>query len=267
MRRAGIPAALGAALLAAAVAAGAAPGCGGGTGAPAAVVDAAEAGSAGDDAAADGAAPTDGLLPGLKVVLVTNGAATPSPGDAVLIDRLRGRGFEVSFASDVAVTAASVAGQDLVLVSSSAESGPLGTKLRDVTLPIVCLENGAFPTMGFAATGLAVDYGSTFNQTTVEIVAGAPPALTASLTGSVTITAAPSELGWAVPPASALVAATLAGEPTHAALFAYATGAEMVGLVAPARRVGFAIRETAAANLTADGLSLFDAAVTFALSN
>ena len=40
-----------------------------------------------------------------------------------------------------------------------------------------------------------------------------------------------------------------------------------LGQEAPARRVGFAIRETAAANLTGDGLALFDAAVTYALSN
>jgi hypothetical protein len=58
----------------------------------------------------------------------------------------------------------------------------------------------------------------------------------------------------------------MAGDSTRAALFAFPSGAEMVGLVAPAPRVGFAIRETAAANLTSDGLALFDAAVTFALS-
>ena len=200
-----------------------------------------------------------------KVVMVTNGAATPTPGDAVMASRLRGRGFEVTFVSDVAVTAASVVGQDLVVISSSAESGPLGVKLRDVALPVVCAENGAFPTMGLTGTALATDYGSTFNQTAVVVGADARWSAGA-LAGSVTIAAVPAELGWGVPAASAAIGATMADYPAHAALFAYTTGSAMAaGLVAPAPRVGFAIRETVAANLTADGLTLFDAAVTFAL--
>jgi hypothetical protein len=199
-----------------------------------------------------------------KITMVTNGAATPTPGDAVMANRLRRRGFQVTFISDVAVTAADVVGQDLVLISSSAESGPLGIKLRDIGVPVVCAENGAFPTMGLTGTTLATDYGSTFNQTAV-VIAADPPWTDVALTGSVTITSTPAELGWAVPAAGAVVRATMADNPAHAAWFAYPTGSQMASMVAPARRVGFAIRETVAANLTADGLTLFDAAVTFAL--
>ncbi len=229
---------------------------------------------AGADAATgdvtDAAAPADGLPPGLKAILVTNGTPALSAGDTVMVDRLQSRGFVVAFTTDVAATPDAVAGQDLIVISSSAESGPLGTKIRDVAIPVLCIENGAFPTMGLSGTTLATDYGSTFNQTTITLAGGAPP-LGGGLTGSVTITAVPAELGWAQPAPSAIIGATLADDPTnastHALLFGYAAGAAMPGLAAPARRVGFAIRETAAANLTADGLALFDAAVTFALSN
>ncbi len=209
-------------------------------------------------------APVPAPVPaGLKVVIVTNGTAALSPGDTVLSDRLRGRGFVVSFVSDVAVSADAVAGQDLIVISSTAESGPLGTKIRDVAIPVVCLENGAFPTMGLTGTVLGTDYGSTFNQTTV-VTTGLPD-LTGALSGTVTITSVPAELGWGRPPGGGLVGADLP-DGLDAALFGYPTGAALVGLEAPARRVGFGIRETAAANLTADGLALFDAAVTFALS-
>lgn len=220
---------------------------------------------AGDDTL-DAPAPIDGVPPGLKAMLVTNGTPALSAGDTVMVDRLHSRGFVVTFTTDVAATADVVAGHDLIVISSSAESGPLGTKIRDVEIPVLCIENGAFPTMGLAGTTLATNYGSTFNQTAVTIADGAP-SLAGGLSGSVTITATPSELGWAQPSASAVIAATMADDPTHAMLFGYPAGAAMPGLTAPARRVGFAIRETAAANLTDDGLVLFDAAVTYALSN
>ncbi len=231
-------------------------------------VDAGQANSEVDGGgdAVDAAAAIDGLPPGLKAILVTNGTPALSAGDAVMVDRLQSRGFVVTFTTDVAATPDVVAGQDLIVISSSAESGPLGTKLRDVAIPVLCIENGAFPTMGLSGTTLATNYGSTFNQTAVTIADGAP-SLAGGLGGSVTITAAPAELGWAQPSESALIAATMADDPTHAMLFGYPAGAAMPGLAAPARRVGFAIRETAAANLTGDGLALFDAAVTYALSN
>jgi hypothetical protein len=224
-------------------------------------------GTGSTDGSSDGASdsPSDGLPSGLRALMVTNGAATPTAGDAVMRGRLRSRGVEVTLISDVAVTAASVTGQDFVVISSSAESGPLGTKIRDVAVPVICIENGAFPTMALTGTRLATDYGSTFNQTTVNIVADAT-ALAGTLTGAVVIASVPSELGWAVPAASALVGARMADDATHAALFGYRAGSQMAGLIAPARRVGFAIRETLAASLTADGLTLFDAAVTFALT-
>jgi hypothetical protein len=89
--------------------------------------------------------------------------------------------------------------------------------------------------------------------------------LAAGLSGTVTISTVPGELGWGVPGPKAIVVATMPDNPAHIALFGYAAGDQMVGMTAPARRVGYAIRETLASNLSADGLKLFDAAVTWAL--
>src|SRR4029078_8209274 len=121
------------------------------------------------DAGSDAPAPRDGLPPGLKVMLVTNGTPALSGGDMCMVERLQSRGFVVTFTTDVAATPDVVAGQDLIVISSSAEAGPLGTKIRDVAIPVLCIENGAFPTMGLSGTTLATDYGSTFNQTMVTI--------------------------------------------------------------------------------------------------
>ena len=70
-----------------------------------------------------------------------------------------------------------------------------------------------------------------------------------------------SGMGWGEPAASAAVAATHRGHPV---LFGYEVGASMVGLTAPARRVGLFLGPLAGDNLTTAGQQLFDAAVEWA---
>jgi hypothetical protein len=205
-----------------------------------------------------------GLPTGLKAIMIgAPGAMTP--GDKVMSDRLKARGFVVTLVSDAAVTTAQAAMFDLVVISSSAESAPLGTKVRDVTIPVVSIENGEYGPMRMTGTTRATDWDQTMGQTSVRITMPAHP-LAAGLSGLVTISSAPGELGWGVPGPAAVIIAEMADSPTHKVIFGYLAGAQMVGGTAPARRVGYAVREALAANLTADGLKLFDAAVTWALS-
>ncbi|MBC8133783.1 MAG: hypothetical protein H7X95_12435, partial [Deltaproteobacteria bacterium] len=138
-----------------------------------------------------------------------------------------------------------------------AESGPLGTKLRDIAIPILCIENGQYRNQGMTGTSLNTDFGAADTQTAVTILPGAS-ALVGDLSGNVTIARTAGALGWAAPAATALKGATQVGSPGHVAIFGYAKGVQMVGMVAPARRAGFAIREALAASLTADGIKLFD---------
>jgi hypothetical protein len=205
-----------------------------------------------------------GLPAGLKAIMIgAPGAMTP--GDKVMSDRLKARGFVVTLVTDAAVTTAQAAMFDLVVISSSAESGPLGTKVRDVTIPVVSIENGEYGPMRMTGTTRATDWDQTMGQTSVRITMPGHP-LAAGLSGLVTISSAPGELGWGVPGPAAVIIAEMADSPTHKVIFGYAAGAQMVGGTAPARRVGYAIREVLAANLNADGLKLFDAAITWALS-
>ena len=205
-----------------------------------------------------------GLPAGLKAIMIgAPGAMTP--GDKVMSDRLKARGFVVTLVTDAAVTTAQAAMFDLVVISSSAESGPLGTKVRDVTIPVVSIENGEYGPMRMTGTTRATDWDQTMGQTSVRITMAGHP-LAAGLSGLVTISSAPGELGWGVPGPAAVIIAEMADSPTHKVIFGYTAGAQMVGGTAPARRVGYAIREVLAANLNADGLKLFDAAITWALS-
>jgi len=88
------------------------------------------------------------------------------------------------------------------------------------------------------------------------------------LSGNVTIATAPpdpGDMGWGTVGSKALVAATIVGQPMEAALFGYERGDDMIGMVAPARRVGFAAREAIASHFSEQGLTVFDTAVDWAL--
>lgn len=220
--------------------------------------------SAGNGGSAGSTAPSDGGIGGgasgsaggatgasRKATMVVRGAGTATAGDEIMIGRIKAHGFaEVVVVSDAAVTAQSVTGSDLVVISSSAESGPLQAKLKDIPIPVLCVEDAEFTKMGMASAG---DHAAGITQV---VIVGGPLVGTAS--GTLTISSKTGELGWATPAASALKGATLPGDGNKLVVFGYEKGAQMTSLVAPARRAGFAIREQLAANLNADGIKLFD---------
>jgi hypothetical protein len=117
--------------------------------------------------------------------------------------------------------------------------------------------------MGLTAAGSGDQFGTTTNQTSVAIIAATHP-MAANLTGTVSVVTAASSFSWGKPNANAAKIATLTGDATRIAIFGYDTGAAMVGLPAQARRVGFFLTDTNGATLTANGGSLFDAAVKWA---
>lgn len=197
----------------------------------------------------------------LKAYIVIRGAGTPTAGDLIMIGRIKAHGFTtITPVTDALVTAQSVADANLVVISSSAESGPLQSKLKDVTMPVLVVEDAEFKLMGMSASG---NHDANVSQVAI-VTAGS--ALVAGATGTVTFSSKPGDLGWAAgTSAMAVVGATMPGDATHAAIFGYPKGATMPGMVAPARRAGFAIRETLAANLNAEGLKLFDAILEWVL--
>ena len=75
------------------------------------------------------------------------------------------------------------------------------------------------------------------------------------------LTPGKGQYGFGVPGAGASVVATLVDEPQGCAIFGYEQGAPMIGLTAPARRVGYFLDIQASTRLTSEGWALFDAAV------
>jgi hypothetical protein len=194
--------------------------------------------------------------------MVVRGAGTATAGDMLMIGRIMAQGFgPVTVVSDAMVTAQSVVGSDLVVISSSAESGPLQAKLKDIAIPVLCVEDAEFKLMGMSTAG-----SHTANTTQLSIVpAGA--ALVGGATGMVTFTSKAGPLGWATGTSAAtvVIGATMVGNASQAVIFGYPKGAQMPGGVAPARRAGFAIREALAAALNAEGIKLFDAILAWVL--
>jgi hypothetical protein len=198
----------------------------------------------------------------LKGYIVITGTGTPTPGDLVMIGRIKAHGFQdLKSVTDLDVTPEMVAGADLVVISSSAESGPFKAKLKDVTLPVLVVEDAEFTLMGMATSG---NHDAGVSQVTI-VPAGA--ALVGTATGTPTFSSKPGDLGWGAGTnaATVVIGATMPGNPAHAAIFGYEKGAQMSGMVAPGKRAGFAIRETLAANLNADGLKLFDSILEWVL--
>jgi hypothetical protein len=211
------------------------------------------AGAATGGGAAGGAGGGPGGAKG-KATLVITGKGQPTPGDLVMIERIKAYGFEpVVTITDAVANADTVAGSALVVISSSAESAPLDDRLKDIAIPVLCIEDAEFTKMGMASSG---DHDVGITQLVISAGAGA---LVGDVAGTITISTKAGELGWATPAPAALIGATMPGAVGHAVVFGYDQGAQMATMIAPARRAGFAIREGLAANLNADGLKLFDA--------
>jgi hypothetical protein len=190
-------------------------------------------------------------------------APTPSSGDAVLRDRLVALGFQVVEKADTDLVTADATGNDLVVVTETVTSGRVDGKLTTVAVPVLTTEPSILDNLMMTDTGLGTDFGTTPNQTQINIVDGTHP-LAAGLSGVRTTNTTTGTYLWGVPGENAVVIGTMTSNASRATIFGYQVGVPMVGQVAPARRVGLFIDSNAAISLTADGAALYDAAVRWA---
>jgi subtilisin family serine protease len=182
--------------------------------------------------------------------------AASSAGDLVLGQRLAALGFDVSEVADTRLGSGDVSGKDLVVVSASVTSGNIGTKLTDLATPVLSMEPALFDDLEMTS---ASGWG-TVSASRIAIVDATHP-LARGLVGLCTASATSGSYAWGIPGAEAAVIALTALGADRATIFAYQTASPMVGRSAPSRRVGLFIDPKAAPSLTADGQSLFDAAV------
>jgi hypothetical protein len=197
------------------------------------------------------------------------------PRDALMIDRLEGLGFAVSTALDTSVSNDDLSGKSLVVISASASGDVLREQLpalglRQAPVPIVTCESASFELLGMTGprtghgSGNLTGFGSAPGHAAIQIESPGH-ALAAGLSGRLSIAGAPVSLSWGVPAESAIRVASLGGRGQHLVVqFAYEREAGMVGLTAPARRVGCFVSADASDALTPEGWRLFEAGVRWA---
>jgi subtilisin family serine protease len=194
--------------------------------------------------------------------LFIHGGSSPNTSDNLLIARIQSLGYVVTTREAKLATTADATGRNLVVISATASAGDIGTKFTSVAVPVVIWRADAFGNMAMTSGS-----GTTDKQTQVSLVNGSHP-LSAGLPASTsqTIYTAGEWISWGTPASGAVVISRLSGSSTQTTLFGYDTGSQMVGRTAPARRVGFFLRDNQASRLSSTGWNLFEAAITWAVS-
>lgn len=198
------------------------------------------------------------------IALFVVGNATLNNGDAAVKTRLEALGYFVTVKTGPAAVAADANEKGLVVLSSTVTSSDVNTKFRTTQTPVLTWENALFDDLGMTGNA-AADQNTAASQTQVQIINAAHP-LAAGLSGTVTVVSAASIFSWGNPNANAAKIVTLPGNANQAVVFGYEKGAAMVGLTAPARRVGLFMEDATAASWNAQGQALFNAAIRWVTS-
>lgn len=199
-----------------------------------------------------------------SVALVVGNDLALTNGDRVIRDRLIGLGYTV-FAVDDAAAADTT--RDLVVIAESCSGATVGTKYRNVTMPVVVFERAIVLSMDFAtadATNADAD-----NENAVTILDTAH-GMAGGLTGTVQVQSPGDRVDYnnaSELAASAQQVYSTEASSTQIAGYGYDTGATMQNShVAEARRVWCGLGGDAAlSSLDFDGgATLIDASITWA---
>jgi hypothetical protein len=219
---------------------------------------------------------TASVLAADSVLMVVGDPAALSAGDSGVKERLEYYGFQVVVVDDAASAATNADGKVLVLTSSTVNSGNVGDKFRDVTVPVLNWEQALEDNYWMAYD---VFHGDIAGQTEVVITAeGAAHLMGAGLSAGVhQVVTNGQTFSWAYPnenmqaPYSKVIATLNDGDSTHVCIYGYETGDALINPdgtfpSAPARRVHVFLQDNTFAALTAEGLRLFDAALGWAVN-
>ncbi len=182
--------------------------------------------------------------------------------DAAIWSRLASAfGLSVTVKRGVDVQATDANGHTLVFISETVNSGDLGTRLTNINVPIMCCEPALLDELKMTGTTWMTDNGDSDAQSGVQIVLANHP-MAAGLNQAVhQTTQAPGRYVWGAPAAAAAKVAHIVGATNRWAIFGYDSGAQMLGMTAPAGRVGWFANRDVPTDLTEGGWALFDAAV------
>ena len=234
-------------------------------------------------------------LHGKKLLFVIGEPEKDKPNeDSLVQDHLKSLGFVVTVAHETD-PAGAADGQDLVVISSTANSDVLQGTYREVAVPVLTWNAYAYPYMEMTGPQIHRDYelidparfpGRSFSGLYGYCVSPVNPIMEAAgITRSHnfgTFYLLQTEITWGRPTMGGTVAASIEDDDGEGVLFTYEKGATMYNnLPAPARRVGFFLSSNNFHLLSAAygpgqgdprtrewyaGIKLFDASLRWAVS-
>ncbi len=190
----------------------------------------------------------------------TTNCAVLAPEDAPIKARLEAHGYTVSCSNG----SVGIGSSKLVVFSPKVNGQNITVPIKPSQVPMIVMEQTAFPTLGMAGTTSGSSFGTT-SATQLDVKLPSHP-LAAGLSGSVSVKIPPAVMRWAnLSGASGTpqIVATITGDPSKATIFAYDKGATLFdGTAAAHRRVGLFGYDNLA---TPQGAELFEAAINWAL--
>jgi hypothetical protein len=189
--------------------------------------------------------------------------STPTDGDQTVINELLDLGHTVEVLASRSTTAADAAGMDVIYISSSVNSNDIGTRYRDLAIPVIVCEAPLLDDMKM--TGGNGHFGNQNDLVAIELEDPTHPIAAGLPGGTLTMYSTPGGGTWGSPSADAASIASWPGNDSRKVVFAYETGQSMVGLTAPARRVGLFLHDDGLANSTAEARTLLANAICWAM--
>lgn len=218
-----------------------------------------------------------GPPPGAPQALFVVGDLAPlGAADSVIKTRLEQTGYDVIVRDDDACTALDALGKAVILTSASVDPALVNGKFQQVPVPVLNWHPALQPHYRETVDLPDAGFGTLDNQVALQIVDPDHPLAAGLSAGPHIVTTTPRLFGWGFPNAPGLdteptIVAT-AADPNDpdadekALIYAYDTGARMVGgLAAPRRRVHLFLANNGIAALNPTGMALLDAAFAWAV--
>jgi hypothetical protein len=174
-----------------------------------------------------------------KEVLLVVGSSNLNSGDQAIKSKLENLGYVVTVKWAGSALSTDAVGKSFVYVSSTVNSADVGSKFRDTSKGVIVCESYIQDDMNMTGLISGTDFGVASSQSQITVSAVSHPLSTGVSTGKISVYLSVDNLNWGVPSKEAIIITTLADDLNKATFYAYEKGSNMVGYVAPGRRVGF----------------------------
>ncbi|MEZ4961576.1 MAG: RICIN domain-containing protein [Saprospiraceae bacterium] len=200
-----------------------------------------------------------------KTCLFVVGSTNLCNSDAAVKNRLQSLGYTVILKDDGSCSTNDANDKGLILISSTVQSDYIGSKYRNVNVPVILWESYLMDDMKMTGTTANSHYGSSSYVSKIRLTSSSHP-ISDGMSGDYSVFTSGKNATWGNPGSGAVKIGYVPGNSNCSMIYAYDTGAGMVGMTAPAKRVGFFLHDDNADNLTSNGWKLFDRCVQWASS-